>query len=85
MRRDLIKILACCICKNPQLQLFEFKTEKEVIDGMLFCDKCNRFYPIKNSIPSILPDHLREIKRDLNFIQKYKDQIPTNIISLLEL
>lgn len=44
---ELLKILACPICKEP-VQLTE--------DGKgLRCAKCRRIYPIRNDIPVMLP------------------------------
>jgi uncharacterized protein YbaR (Trm112 family) len=34
-----------------------------VIDGILYCQKCSRFYPIIDEIPIMLPDELREKRK----------------------
>lgn len=52
-----------------------------VIDGILFCKKCSRFYPIIDEIPIMLPDELREKEKDLQFLKKWKDSIPENILT----
>lgn len=59
MRRDLMEILACPLCKG-ELQLnVEEENEREIIRGSLFCPKCNERYPIADSIPNLLPPDLR--------------------------
>ncbi|MEM2136831.1 MAG: Trm112 family protein [Candidatus Methanomethylicia archaeon] len=55
--------------------------EREVDEGLLFCSKCGRWYPIIEEIPHMLPDELRDKKSDLNFLRKYASQLPNNIIN----
>ena len=78
MRRKLLDILACPIDKFYPLRLLEFssKAPDVVVDGVMICDKCKRFYPIIDEIPVMLPDDLRNKKEDLEFLRKWKDQIP---------
>jgi uncharacterized protein YbaR (Trm112 family) len=55
MKRELVKILACPVCKSE----LELKVEKEesgeVVTGSLHCGRCNVDYPITDSIPNLLP------------------------------
>jgi len=60
MKRDLMEILACPVCKGDlQLEVKE-EDEKEVITGTLKCLKCSENYPIKDAIPNLLPPDLRK-------------------------
>jgi uncharacterized protein len=52
-----------------------------VIDGILYCKKCSRFYPIIDEIPIMLPDELREKEKDLQFLTKWKQSIPEKILT----
>jgi uncharacterized protein YbaR (Trm112 family) len=52
-----------------------------VIDGILYCKKCSRFYPIIDEIPIMLPDELREKDKDLQFLTKWKHSIPEEILT----
>jgi|YelNatPaOPRAMG01_1025707.scaffolds.fasta_scaffold276606_1 uncharacterized protein YbaR (Trm112 family) len=52
----------------------------EITDGLLICDKCSRWYPIIDDIPIMLPDSLRDKRRESAFLEKWKDKIPENII-----
>jgi len=55
MKKELIQILACPVCKG-ELQLKIDKEEgKEVIAGSLYCPKCQYSYPIVDAIPNLLP------------------------------
>ncbi len=52
----------------------------EVSEGILICPKCNRWYPIINEIPRMLPDEYRNRKEDIEFLNKYKDYIPEEVL-----
>jgi uncharacterized protein YbaR (Trm112 family) len=74
-------ILACPIDKHYPLELFEIVSEGQMVkEGVLFCTKCSRFYPIREEIPVMLPDELREKQNDIEFLQKWQDKIPEKVI-----
>lgn len=52
-----------------------------IVEGILICQNCNRWYPIINEIPHMLPDQLRNKKQDKNFLIKNKEKIPKEILS----
>ncbi|MHA1214291.1 MAG: Trm112 family protein [Candidatus Hodarchaeales archaeon] len=81
MKKDLMEILACPFCKNPNLELISFEeSEVEVITGVILCSKCKRYYPIKGTIPVMLPDDLRRENEELEFLKQFKDKIPRDIL-----
>jgi len=54
MKKEIMNILACPVCKG-ELKLTVKKAQADdVIDGSLFCGKCNHTYTIKDSIPNLL-------------------------------
>jgi uncharacterized protein YbaR (Trm112 family) len=59
MKKELMEILACPVCKG-ELQL-KVQTEEgdEVIKGSLLCSQCNESYPIDDAIPNLLPPQMR--------------------------
>lgn len=59
MRRDLVDILACPICKQPLTLTATREESGEVIDGALHCTVCGESYPIAEGIPNLLPPALR--------------------------
>ncbi len=59
MKRDLMEILACPLCKGPLKLTVEEEDEKEVIKGSLNCESCSVTYPIEETIPNLLPPELR--------------------------
>ena len=86
MRRSMLDILACPIDKCYPLELFEIDTtidttinETVIKEGVLFCSQCSRFYPIIEEIPVMLPDELREKEKDIEFLKKWQEKIPSKI------
>ena len=60
MKRELMDILACPVCKGT-LSLEATKEEgDEVVEGGLTCDSCGQTYPIEDTIPNLLPPELRD-------------------------
>ena len=49
-------------------------------EGILFCNKCYRFYPIVEEIPIILPDELRDKDKDIEMLNKWSNSLPDKII-----
>ena len=87
MRRSMLDILACPIDKYYPLELIEIDTAEDKIinenvikEGVLFFFFCSRFYPIIEEIPVMLPDELRDKEKDIQFLQKWQEKIPSKII-----
>jgi uncharacterized protein YbaR (Trm112 family) len=76
LKKKLMEILACPIDKAYPLELHVFEERDEIVSGIIICSKCNRWYPIIDEIPHMLPDDLREEKEDVAFLRKWKDKIP---------
>ena len=55
MQRDLIDILACPADKAPLTLTIERADGDDVVTGALTCTTCNTAYPIRGSIPNLLP------------------------------
>ncbi|MFY3740919.1 MAG: uncharacterized protein YbaR (Trm112 family) [Candidatus Nitrosomirales archaeon] len=82
MKKQMLDILACPIDKSHPLELYEMTTDADIIiDGALFCSQCSRFYPIIDEIPIMLPDELRNKNNDMQFLQQWKDKLPSKIIN----
>lgn len=59
MKRDLMEILACPLCKGSlELDVTE-ENRREVVSGRLYCHRCNVEYPIEDTIPNMLPPDMR--------------------------
>ena len=59
MKKDLLDILACPMCKSPLNLTVDEENDVEVVRGTLHCEKCHEDYPIEDSIPNLLPPSLR--------------------------
>ena len=86
MKKDpMMKILACPMDKRHPLTLYEFRCSggrgTVVEEGLLVCPKCNRFYPIREGIPVLLPDALRDKEEDLEFLRLHKKGLPGGLLS----
>ncbi len=81
MNKTMMDILACPIDKTHPLELHEIKEKNNVVsEGVLVCTKCSRFYPIIEEIPIMLPDELRDKKLEIDFLKKYKENLPEKVV-----
>jgi uncharacterized protein YbaR (Trm112 family) len=80
MKRKLMDILACPIDKHHPLELHVFEEKEEIVEGLIVCPKCLRWYPLRSESPDMLPDELRKEAEDLPFLKKWKDHIPEKIV-----
>jgi len=55
MKKELMNILACPVCKGDLELSVEKENGAEIVSGSLYCPKCNVHYPIVDSIPNLLP------------------------------
>ncbi len=55
MKRELVDILACSMCKGDLKLNVTVEDNKEIVSGSLYCPKCDVSYPIKEAIPHLLP------------------------------
>ncbi len=59
MKKDLMEILCCPVCKGDLALTVKTENDSEVVEGTLHCEKCNENYPIEDGIPNLLPPGLR--------------------------
>ena len=59
MKRDLVEILACPVCKGELELRVEAEEGDEIIQGSLYCKACDYSYPIQDSIPNLLPPDMQ--------------------------
>lgn len=80
MKRRLLDILACPMCKHHPIDLLAFEEAEEIETGILTCSSCGRWYPIIEGIPHMLPDELRDCDEDSGFLLKWKDRVPEAVL-----
>ncbi len=55
MKKELMDILACPVCKGELGLSIEEEKESEIVTGSLYCPKCDERYPVVDAIPNLLP------------------------------
>ncbi len=55
MKRELMDILVCPVCKGDLELTVDEENDTEIVTGSLFCAACNVRYPITETIPNLLP------------------------------
>jgi uncharacterized protein YbaR (Trm112 family) len=60
MKRSLMDILACPMCKGELTLEVDEEDAGEIVSGRLRCAHCNEVYPIEDRIPNLLPPELRK-------------------------
>ena len=59
MKRKLMDILACPVCKGELTLTITREDGEEIVEGSLRCDSCGEAYPIEDTIPNMLPPSMR--------------------------
>ena len=60
MKRELINIIACPVCKGELELGVDKDNEQEVVTGSLHCPGCGQHFPVVDSIPNLLPPDQRD-------------------------
>lgn len=55
MKRSLMDILCCPVCKGDLVLHADSENDKEILEGRLNCAACRVDYPIHEGIPNLLP------------------------------
>ena len=55
MKKELMQILACPICKGDLELKVDEEEGEEIVRGSLYCSNCNYSCPIVDTIPNLLP------------------------------
>ncbi len=64
-------------------RLYRLLNLLELDAGLLVCPECGRWYPIGSAvetIPELLPDDLRERDRDLAWLERWQEQVPSSVL-----
>ena len=71
MKRALLDLLACPSCEGPlTCHVRSEATDGEIVEGLLLCAGCSRWYPVTGQLPELLPDHLRDAERDVELFKR---------------
>ena len=78
MKISFLEKLVCPFDKND-LSIKIYKQDKEkIIEGLLTCTACNRYYPIIHGIPIMSPDEYRESQLEIPILEKWGEKLLDN-------
>lgn len=76
MKPETINKLCCPFDKaDLSLQVITQDLEKNILEGMLSCKQCNRYYPIIKGVPIMSPDEYREFNLEQPVIESWNNQL----------
>ena len=58
--------------KDLDLQIVTQDSDHNILEGLLTCTECKRYYPIVKGIPIMNPDEYREAKFELPLMTNWK-------------
>jgi uncharacterized protein YbaR (Trm112 family) len=76
MQNRLLKKM-CCPFDKGDLNISIFKQEEnEIIEGLLTCSDCQRYFPIIYGIPIMTPDEYRQKSLEAPVMKKWGLELP---------
>lgn len=76
MKAETIQKLCCPFDKaDLVLHIISQNVEKNILEGLLTCKQCNRYYPIMNGIPIMSPDEYREFELEQPLINSWQKNL----------
>ena len=76
MKRSLLDKLCCPVDKHElNLQIFAQLENGDIMEGLLTCPSCKRYYPIVYGIPIMTPDEYREKALEEPILKKWGMQL----------
>ncbi len=75
MKQSLLDKLACPFDKSDLLIKIFKKNDEEILEGILTCPHCLRYYPIVYGLPIMSPDEYREISYELPLVEKWGEKL----------
>ncbi|RPD49026.1 Trm112 family protein [Paracnuella aquatica] len=77
MKASLINKLCCPFDKHDlAVQVFVKDQQEHIIEGMLTCTHCKRYYPIAYGVPIMSPDEYREPQLETPLLQRWSQHLP---------
>ncbi|MBN7811208.1 hypothetical protein J0A68_09585 [Algoriphagus sp. H41] len=72
MNRKLLDKLCCPFDKSDlQVQVFHETEDQQIVEGILNCPSCERYFPIIYGIPIMTPDQYREKALELPSLKRW--------------
>jgi uncharacterized protein len=75
MKIKFLDKLACPFDKHD-LEIKIYKEEQdEILEGILTCEHCHRYYPILHGIPIMSPDEYRQVNLEIPILDKWGEKL----------
>lgn len=76
MKASLINKLCCPFDKKDlDVQIFVRDQDEQIIEGLLTCTHCKRYYPIVHGVPIMSPDEYREPQLETPLLQRWENRL----------
>ena len=73
MTQALVNKLCCPFDKQQlNLQTFVKDVDDNIIEGLLTCSHCHRYYPIAYGVPIMTPDEYREKPLEIPLLKRWE-------------
>lgn len=73
MTRSFFDKLCCPFDKSDlQLEVFVQDEAKNILEGLMTCTSCKRYFPIAYGVPIMTPDEYRERQLERPLLEKWK-------------
>jgi uncharacterized protein YbaR (Trm112 family) len=72
MTENLLKKLCCPVDKHDlEINIFNTGEDDEILEGLLTCSQCGRYFPVIYGIPILIPDEYRDESLEKPLLQKW--------------
>ena len=72
----MVKKLCCPFDKTDlDLKIFVKDPEENILEGMLTCAHCKRYFPIAYGIPIMTPDEYREPQLEAPLLERWDNKV----------
>ncbi|WP_417602137.1 Trm112 family protein [Owenweeksia hongkongensis] len=72
MQKSMLNKLCCPMDKNElHIEIYKEDETGEVLEGMMTCPDCKRYYPIIYSIPIMTPDDYRQKELEAPMLKRW--------------
>jgi uncharacterized protein len=75
MKRSFLLKLACPFDKHGLNIRIITQEQDEIMEGILTCTQCQRYYPIIHGIPIMSPDEYREPSLETPLLEKWGETV----------
>lgn len=72
MTKELLDKLCCPIDKHDlEINIISEGEDDEILEGLLTCSQCDRYFPVIYGIPILIPDEYREESMEKPLLRKW--------------